>query len=75
MRRFRMSVLSSAMAIAIFAGPVSAAPPDGGCPRGGWWELAPAPGPAADQNANGWSCRLEAPRGSGIYTYIDDVVR
>ena len=77
-RLFAASVLALLAALPLAATVVAGAP-DAGCPSGGRWFLAPTPeiiagGPSADLNGNGLSCLLEAPRGSGIFTIIDDVV-
>jgi len=58
---------------------VVAGPPVGQCPTAAW-RLLPAPdeatgAPSTDVNGNGLSCYLEAPKGSGIFTVIDDVAR
>jgi hypothetical protein len=64
----------------IFAsGPVFAGAPVGECPTPEW-ELRAEPqdasgAPSVDVNGNGLSCYLEAPKGSGVFTVIDDVVR
>jgi hypothetical protein len=56
--------------------PAAAAPPVRGCPTEAW-ELLPThtggPGdPSADGNGDGLSCFLEAPKGSGIFTIVDN---
>jgi hypothetical protein len=57
--------------------PAAAAPPERGCPTEAW-ELAPAPAgdmpgsPSVDGNGDGLSCFLEAPKGSGLFTVVDN---
>jgi hypothetical protein len=65
-----LSGLGGAMA------PAAAAPPVRGCPTEAW-ELLPTGdivtgSPSADGNGDGLSCFLEAPKGSGIFTVIDN---
>jgi hypothetical protein len=61
------------------AGSSLAKPPVGGCPTNKWI-LAAAPAgdltgtPSADVNGDGLSCYLEEPKGSGIFTIIDNTV-
>jgi hypothetical protein len=58
---------------------VGAKPPIGECPTGAWQlRAAPTGGSgvtSTDLNGNGLSCFLEEPKGSGLFTVIDDVVR
>jgi hypothetical protein len=56
-----------------------AGPPIAGCPTPSW-ELRAAPSGGQgvgsfDQNRDGLSCYLEAPKGSGLFTVTDNVVR
>lgn len=55
-----------------------ASPPVAGCPTSAWvLRDAPAIGTATgsfDQNHDGLACWLEAPRDSGLFTVIDNVV-
>jgi len=56
--------------------PAAAAPPVRGCPTEAC-ELRPAPAdatgaPSTDGNGDGLSCFLEAPKGSGIFTIVDN---
>jgi len=55
------------------------ASPVGGCPTERWILDATPPAditgsPSADGNGDGLSCFLEAPKGSGIFTIIDNRV-
>jgi hypothetical protein len=64
------SCLGGAMA------PVAADAPVRGCPTEAW-EFRPtgdvgAGSPSADGNGDGLSCFLEAPKGSGFFTVIDN---
>jgi hypothetical protein len=56
-----------------------AAPPVGGCPTSAWHLGASPPAgqgtQSFDQNGDGQSCFLEAPRGSGLFTIVDNVVQ
>jgi hypothetical protein len=57
----------------------TASPPTRGCPTSEWvLRASPSGGsgvPSVDQNHDGLSCFLEAPRGSGLYTVIDNAAR
>jgi len=56
--------------------PAAAAPPVRGCPTEAW-QLLPTGdivtgSPSADGNDDGLSCFLEAPKGSGTFTVVDN---
>ena len=69
----------SAAALLAWPTAVGAGPPIGECPTGSWvLRAAPSGGSgvvSTDLNGNGLSCYLEEPKGSGLFTVIDDVAR
>jgi hypothetical protein len=80
MRRAGTVLLLIAGAVSIsFPTSATASPPTRGCPTSVWVLRASPSGttgtPSFDQNHDGLSCFLEAPRGSGLYTIIDNAAR
>jgi hypothetical protein len=81
-RRLVLALASGALAAAMVPAAALAGAPVGGCPTGADWHLIyPIHQPqAADQNGDGWLCRLDLPSGQGGvfglgFTFFDNVVQ
>ncbi len=79
MRRSALVGVIGGASLLAWPSAVGAGAPVGQCPTAEWEHRA-APshgtgGQSFDVNGNGLSCYLEAPKGSGLFTVIDDVAR
>ena len=85
-KRITGGALAGLLSIALLPGAAAAGPPEGGCPRGGGWELEQVfrvteldVGNSADQNGDGLVCiRINAgktrsnPYGAELWTVKDN---